>query len=109
MQLEHELVGGRLVVRVAGELDLEAAAAFRRQVDEWVERTGARHVVLNLRRVTFIDSTGLGAILGRLRRARAAGGSLAVVRPAAPVRALFDAAGLGGVLPVFPTEERALG
>lgn len=108
MQLEHEVVDGRLVVRVAGELDLRGAETFRREVDEWVALTGARRVVVNLRRVTFIDSTGLGALLGRQRRLLAMGGSLAVVRPAAPARVLFDAAGLGAVLPVFPTEEKAL-
>lgn len=109
MQLEHELVGGRLVVRAAGELDLHSAEAFRNEVDAWVEQTGARHVVLNLRRVSFIDSTGLGALLGRQRRLHAAGGTLSVVRPAAPLRVLFDAAGMGELLPVFATEEKALG
>jgi stage II sporulation protein AA (anti-sigma F factor antagonist) len=91
------------------ELDLHAAESFRRQIDAWVDESGSRALVLNLRRVTFIDSTGLGALLGRFRRMRAAGGTLSIVRPASPVRTLFDAAGLGELLPVFPTEERALG
>lgn len=106
--LEHEERGGWLVVRVSGELDLSGADAFRREVDGLVERTGLRRVLLNLRRVTFVDSTGLGAILGRLRRLQAVGGSLRLVLPAAPTRALLAAAGLDRVLAVYRSEEEAL-
>ncbi len=95
-------------MRVAGELDLRGAETFRRQVDDLVACTGARRVLLNLRRVSFIDSTGLGAILGRLRRLKAGGGSLALVLPAAPARAVFNAAGLSGIIEVYASEEKAM-
>lgn len=108
MELEREVRGSQLIVRAAGELDLYSADEFRRRVDAWLAETKAHRLILNLRRVTFIDSTGLGAILGRLRRLRQEGKTMALVQPAAPTRVMLELAGLRGVMEVFPSEQKAL-
>jgi stage II sporulation protein AB (anti-sigma F factor) len=108
LELEREVRGAHLIVRAAGELDLHTADEFRRRLDAWLTETRARCLIVNLRRVTFIDSTGLGAILGRWRRLRAERGTMALVQPAAPARTMLDLAGLGRVLAIFPSEQRAL-
>lgn len=109
LHLERERVGRTLVVRVSGDLDVDSAEAFRRQVDEWFLHGDAARLVLNLSRVTFLDSTGLGAVLGRLRRARDAGREMALVPPPGVARALVDTAALGRALPLFRSERLALG
>jgi stage II sporulation protein AA (anti-sigma F factor antagonist) len=108
LEVACEQRGPRLIVRVAGELDLGSAPAFRSQVDDWLDRTRCRQLLLNLRRVTFIDSVGLGAILGRLRHLQRIGGAMAIVEPAGPARTVLHVGGLGRVAAIFPTEQKAL-
>lgn len=109
MQLSHERRGATLIVRVAGELDVGSAGEFREAVDAWLAEAPFRRMVLNLGRVTFLDSTGLGAVLGRLRRAQEARREMALVPPAGLGRSLLDRAALGRALPLFRSERAALG
>jgi len=109
MQLEQERVGAALVVRVAGSLDVDTAPVFRQRVDGWFLGSDATRLILNLSRVTFMDSTGLGAVLGRLRQAQAAGRPMALIPPAGIARSLLDTTALGRVLQLFRSERAALG
>lgn len=108
LQITRETRSATLVVRVAGDLDVRTADAFREQVDDWFLASDHRRLVLNLSRVAFLDSTGLGALLGRLRRVRAAGREMVLVPPAGVARAVLDVAALGRVVPIFRSERAAL-
>ena len=109
MRLEHERAGRTLIVRVSGSLDVHTADAFREQVDAWFLASDATRLVLNLSRVEFLDSTGLGAVLGRARRAWAAGRELALVPPSGVARSVLDALALARTLPLFRSERLAVG
>ena len=88
---------GLAVVIVAGELDMYRAPVFEtlmaRSIDE-----GARHVVLDLGAVSFIDSTALNVIVGALLRLTEQRGSLNVLCGHGNVRRVFEVTGLDGVL-----------
>jgi stage II sporulation protein AA (anti-sigma F factor antagonist) len=109
VQITQERRGEALVVRVAGALDVGSAEEFRAAVDASLADAPCRRLVLNLSRVTFLDSSGLGAVLGRLRRARAHGCEMAVVPPSGLGRTLLDTAALARAVPVFRSERAALG
>jgi len=78
LRLRVEPRGERSVVVAEGELDLETVPAFRRSLSE-AEAQGAT-VVVDLRGVTFLDSTAIGELVRGHRRARAAGRRFVVVR-----------------------------
>lgn len=109
MQITREAKGETLIVRVAGELDVQSAGTFRDQVDELFLASDFGRLLLNLSRVTFLDSTGLGAVLGRLRRVRAAGRQIVLVPPAGVARTVLDLAALGRAVPIYRSERAALG
>jgi anti-sigma B factor antagonist len=67
-----------VVLHLAGEVGLDAAHQLRRRLIELVDG-GARHVLVDLRDVTDLDSTGMGALVGGLKRVRAREGSLTLV------------------------------
>ncbi len=108
MQVTREARDQTLVVRVVGDLDIRTAATFRQQVDEWFLASDHRRLVLNLSRVTFLDSTGLGAVLGRVRRVRDAGRQMVIVPPGGVSRAVLDVAALGRAVPLYRSERAAL-
>lgn len=98
-----------LVVRCAGELDLASAPEFRKAVDSQLEDwAGVNGLVLNLGQVSFVDSSGLGAILGRYKRIRQRGGLMVLVDVPEPVRRLLEFSGIFRIIPSRATEEEAL-
>ena len=66
------------VLRIAGEVDVYSAPQLRERVIQLLA-DGVRHVVADLREVDFLDSTGLGALVGSLKRLREQDGSLELV------------------------------
>jgi anti-sigma B factor antagonist len=93
-QLEAVEAGdGCAVLRVAGEVDLATAPAVREHVRDLVAR-GAVHLIVDLSDVVFLDSTGLGVLVGGLKRVRAHDGSLMVVITADHVLRIFQITGL---------------
>lgn len=72
-----------VTVVIAGELDHFAAPQIRRQLDEIVDNPSVVHLVLDLENLTFMDSSGIGVLLGRLRALQARGGTLSVKNMAA--------------------------
>lgn len=109
VELEAERLGDAVVLHVRGELDEETAATFRQRLDALIERERVRYLILDLRHLSFIDSSGLGALLGRLRLLQQRGGRMAVVRPAPHVRAVLELSGLGRLLPIYASARQALG
>jgi anti-sigma B factor antagonist len=84
--LEDPDVGA--VLSVAGELDLASAARLRRAIGNLMGQ-GVRHLEVDLDECTFIDSSGMGALLWGAHRLHAAGGDLVAVRVhGAPARTL---------------------
>jgi len=87
-------------VTLAGELDVSTAPTLRAVL---VEATDPRpdRVVIDLSDVTYLDSTGLGVLVGAHRRAVAYGGALAFICPAGRVRHLFELTGMSGVFTLY--------
>ncbi len=109
MRIETKRLGKTLVVRCSGELDLAAAADFRRMVDaELAEWESLRDIVLNLGQVTFVDSSGLGAILGRYKRIQQRGGRMVLVEVPSVLRKLLEFSGIFKLLPTRASEDEAL-
>ncbi|NLG83284.1 MAG: anti-sigma factor antagonist [Firmicutes bacterium] len=105
--MQTEIIGDVLLARIEGELDLSTAALFRETIDRRLAE-GARHLVLNLAGLTFIDSSGLGAILGRYRRVSERGGKMVAADVPAPIMRLLSLSGLQRVLLTFAAEAEAL-
>jgi stage II sporulation protein AA (anti-sigma F factor antagonist) len=99
---------GILVVRLEGELDVCGANEFRTAVDEALTATGAKHILLNMQGVSFIDSSGLGVVLGRYKRITQLGGKILVVYLEPQIKRIFELAGLLKILTIYQNEEQAL-
>ena len=87
-----------VTVVIAGELDHFAAPQIRRQLDEIVDTPSVVHLVLDLENLTFMDSSGIGVLLGRLRALQARGGTLSVKNMQPPIEKLFRLSGLHRVI-----------
>jgi anti-sigma B factor antagonist len=94
------------VVAVGGEIDMDTRPMLEDLLNEVVD-AGARHVVLDLAGVTFVDSTGLNLLVMSLKRLRNAGGRLCLARVQKPVRNVLVLSAVDMVLDVYDTVEAA--
>lgn len=94
------------VVVVVGALDLYTAAHLRQQLVDLVV-AGGHHVVVDLDGVDFLDATGLGVLVGAVRRVQPHGGSVRLVCRRQAVLGALAVVGLARMLPVYPSLERA--
>lgn len=97
---------GRGVVTPHGEIDLAGAPRLREALSDALAG-GHTHLVLDLREVTFIDSTGLGLLVGAGKKAYGLGGSLTLVCDNPRVLRLLAVTGIDKTLPVRATPEEA--
>lgn len=86
--------GARTVVYLSGELDHHSAAQVRGTLDLILRDVTVRELVLDMRGVTFMDSAGLGVVLGRYRTLSARGGSMTVTGMRSSVDRIFRMSGL---------------
>ncbi|MDP2871334.1 MAG: anti-sigma factor antagonist [Bacillota bacterium] len=108
LQIQHEVLDNTLLVSVAGELDLETAPRLRTLVDSELAQSGARNLLLDLAGVSFLDSSGLGAILGRYRTVAAAGGRMGIAGARTGVKRILRLSGVAQIVSLFNTRETGL-
>ncbi len=99
--------GGAAVLRLSGRLDLLSAGEAKQQMTAAVEG-GHRRLIVDLGDVSFVDSSGLGALVGGLKAARTAGGDLRIARPSQQTRSILKLTMLERVLRPYETIEEAL-
>jgi len=99
---------GVLIVRVEGELDMHGADKFRQTIDNALETSGVKHILFNLEAVKFIDSSGLGVILGRYKKINAAGGKVLATNIQPQVVRIFELSGLLKIIKLYNSEAEAL-
>jgi len=98
---------GQATVTVRGELDLFTAPRLQEALERSID-LGARRVVVDLARVTFIDSTALGVLIGVGRQLRAGEGSLDLVCQNGNVRRVLEITGLDAVFALHTSLAGAL-
>jgi len=91
--MESISAGDCAVLRVAGEIDVYTAPELRQRVIHLLEG-GSLHIIADLCGVDFLDSTGLGALVGSLKRLRMRGGSLKLVTGGGRILQIFRITGL---------------
>jgi anti-sigma B factor antagonist len=100
-------VDGKTVVTVGGEIDVYTAPKLRAQITELVA-DGRYQIVIDMEAVEFLDSTGLGVLVGGLKKVRAHDGSLELVCTQDRLLKIFRITGLAKVFAIHGSAESAL-
>lgn len=108
LDINMEKRGSVLCVRLNGELDHHTSEVLRNNVEEELQSGQFKHLILNLEYLSFMDSSGLGVILGRYKQITNNGGEMVVCSITPPIKRLMEMSGLFKIIRLADTEPLAL-
>ncbi|MBW3621926.1 MAG: STAS domain-containing protein [Armatimonadetes bacterium] len=95
------------VIDLRGEVDAFTAPKLKQEIINLIER-GTTKLAVNLADVKYLDSTGLGVLIGGLKRTRDRGGELVLICPNVRIMRIFEITGLSRIFEMFQSEAEAL-
>ncbi len=100
MQIQAKKQGESLYITLEGEIDERSAALARRQADKIAdENIGLKEAVFDLRNVTFMDSTGIGFLIGRYKKFKRYGIPMYVTNPNLTADKILTLSGVYAIIP----------
>ncbi len=102
---KYEISEDTLKVTLSGEIDHHSAKEAREEIDRRIYEAGVTNVCLDLKKVGFMDSSGLGLILGRYTRVKEIGGTMKILNPGRSAERVLRLAGTDKIIPIEYTEK----
>lgn len=90
----------QLVVEITEEIDHHVAEKIRRKVDNEITRYMPRKTIFDFSRVSFMDSAGIGMLIGRYKMMKLIGGSLEIVNISETVKRILEMSGINKIIPI---------
>lgn len=103
----REAQGQTYVVDLNGEIDVYTSPKVKDVIGDLIDK-GHYNLVINLEKVRYIDSTGLGVLIGGLKRVREHGGTVNLVCTNPQIKKIFDITGLVKIFGIYDDEDAAM-
>ena len=100
MNIIYQKADKQLLVEINEEIDHHVAEKIRRKVDDEITRHMPRKTIFDFSRVTFMDSAGIGMLIGRYKMMKLIGGSLEIVNISQTVRRILEMSGINKIIPM---------
>ncbi len=94
-----------LIFRIYGELDMNTVPEFKEKIEKAMQEKNIANIILNLQNMNFIDSTGVGALLGRYKKIKKINGEMIIVGVNERVKSIFKISGIYNLLKFYTTEK----
>ncbi|HBT20474.1 MAG TPA: anti-sigma F factor antagonist [Peptococcaceae bacterium] len=108
MKIQVEKLKDTLFLRLKGEFDMLTADEFRSAVDDHFDGKRVKNLILDISKVSFIDSSGLGAILARYKKIKQLNGNMVIVGAKPQVKRVLELSGVVKIIEVYDDEKSAL-
>ena len=107
MELSFKKKNKTIIIMVSGEIDHHTSKELRRQTESAYIDMGARNIIFHFEKVTFMDSSGIGMLIGRYKQLQSIGGRISVVAANEKITEIIQFSGLSKLIPLFETIEDA--
>jgi len=94
------------ILHVEGEVDVYTSPRLKQEIVKQAE-SGTKRLIVDLSKIEYLDSTGLGVLIGGLKRFREAEGNLALLGPGMRILRIFEITGLDKIFDIYQSEEEA--
>lgn len=106
MNVKHFIEERLLVFEITEELDHHACEILRRRADYEIQRFIPKRVVFDFNRVVFMDSAGIGLIIGRYKSVNSLGGKIEMINVNDKLKKVFEMSGILNLVPIVASFER---
>ncbi|MFD3156185.1 anti-sigma F factor antagonist [Haloimpatiens sp. FM7330] len=108
MYLKFEKIDDKIVTHMIGELDHHSAQEVRNKIDDRLDREGINKLVIDFDEVTFMDSSGIGVVIGRYKKVKLNKGNIGVCNVKGSVERVFQLSGMFKLISIYDSIEEAL-
>lgn len=108
MYLKFSKKDNTIVVVMSGELDHHSAENVRIKIDNKIDEFGSKNLIFDFSDVNFMDSSGIGIILGRYKKINEYGGKVAIVNLRPHIKRVFELGGLFKIIKEYESVEEAI-
>jgi stage II sporulation protein AA (anti-sigma F factor antagonist) len=108
MLLRFEPLDDKIVVTLQGELDHHSAEEVRTRIDDILDKDGYKNLIFNFSGVNFMDSSGIGAVIGRYKKMSLRGGKVCLTNVTPTVKRIFELSGMFKIISIYENVEEAL-
>lgn len=108
MELKFSKRNRTLIIKIDGEIDHHTCEILRGETDCELEKMGGKNIIFRMGNVSFMDSSGIGAVIGRYKIIQRLGGRIAVAEANARVEQIFKLSAMQSLIPSFPNVDLAL-
>jgi len=99
MQIKSKIYNFTLYVTISGELDEHTALFTRNKLDEMFAKVDFKQIIIDLSELDFMDSTGIGVLIGRYKKMKDKGISIFICNPSMHAEKIFKMTGLYDIMP----------
>ncbi|MBZ2173631.1 anti-sigma F factor antagonist [Schnuerera sp. xch1] len=108
MQLSTDIVNDYLVVELKGELDHHTSEDARKKIEQYYYNNNLLNIILDLSQLKFMDSSGIGLVMGRYKNCKERNGNLLIVSTSPYVNKILKMSGLMKIIKVYSTIDEAI-
>jgi stage II sporulation protein AA (anti-sigma F factor antagonist) len=107
LQVKFTNKGSTLVISIIGELDHHTAEYVRRKIDSEIIKSTTKNIIFDFSGLSFMDSSGIGVIMGRYKNIQKLNGKAAVVKANQQIRRILEMSGLLRIMMLYDSVEDA--
>lgn len=108
LRLILDTIDENLIIKFKGELDHHTTEKAREKIDKWYFEKRKRNIIFDLRELNFMDSSGIGLMMGRYKTCKENGGEVFIVNSSSNIERILRMSGIYKIIGVYPTVDSIL-
>lgn len=109
LQIKFSNKGNTLIIGILGELDHHSAEYIRQKIDAEMIKSTTKNIVFDFSKVSFMDSSGIGVIMGRYKNIIKLSGKAAIINANHQIKRILEMSGILKIIPVYDSINDAMG
>lgn len=105
MNVKHYIEDKMLIFEITEELDHHTTEIIRKRADYEIQRFMPKKVIFDFNKVRFMDSAGIGLIIGRYKQTTCLGGSLEIINANEKIKKIFEMSGILKIIPIIDIKQ----
>lgn len=108
MEIVFRAENNTLIVVIDGEIDHHTSVEARQRIDKEIDKNLIKNVIFDFHKVKFMDSSGVGVMIGRYKKLQKIGGNVGIVNLSPQIMRVFEISGLFKIIPYYDNTQQAI-